>query len=1052
MGSWFVRFGHSVLLGTVLLGAAAVVAACSGSGGSARSIPRTTSTAAPTAAPTATPTATASPTASPTVAPAGAGAVLVLSVPCDALTQTTARSRAPQQRLRGARPPAAASSYSPASFALSEQGGGTAVGAIGAPASPCTSSSAVPAYSVSLSSAPGTYTFTISTYASSNGTGTPLSSAYVVATVPAASSTTLHAALATPVASISVTAAPNTLELGSIATVNVVVNAIDTAGNVIVGPGTYKNAAGGNVTIVLSDSDTSGNTKLSTTSVTQPGTAVTLSYNGGYAVTSAKITGTASGVAPSSATVQFACAGAPSTSDLYALGFNDASNDFPTQVDRFPKTVSGFNPTPAGMLAISSQGSDGVEAVTFVVDSNGLISLLGFQPENGTTFIATYCPGSDGSLPAYRLFAPTVLAAPDSGNHLALDASHNFYTTSAFVNVFQGQTSAPLPGLDEYPAGAGAPGVPGSAATSVSPSRAIIGTSTEMVTPVGVAIDAAGAAYVGDQAQINVFGSTQSGNVAPQRKIVNTAGGLIGALDAAYDAAGNLYVLYGADNRSVTTQAKPYGDLAVAEFPPGATTPSRVISGPATSLGTYFGQSQPSQLGPTTQIFAALAVAPDGTIFVASFGSGKSPTTKATTGTEIAVFGAAANGNVVPDRTIDVTALANPKGLGVFPAQLAADAHDTVYIGDDANESANSANGVYAFNTSGALVAHVAASASGLGLVSGLALDASGDLVVQSISLGSQGQTALFVYSTSGGLSGPTKTIPNAAAVPGFAGNRIGVNAAGDVYELSGPALSTSATEVLEFSLNGTSGSPIGGFSDPQTAFQEPSSVAVDPTGRIGIPVIDANTVYVYAASASGSNVSPVASYSDYGPSTLNVRGLAFGSDGATLYATSCDTNSVSVYANGASSASRSIVGALTKLACPFAVALDSSGTVYVADMNGISVFAAGASGAVAPIRETRFEQNQQSNGFAVYDVAIGPGPIGAGTASAARRAAAPAASHPSVERASGRGRRASSARRTASAVCALDERERRAAMAKLLPPGQPIPPARYVSPLCRRR
>lgn len=1046
----------------VPLGLAAALAACSGSGGTARTVPRTTPTTAPSAGATPTPTPTATPTPTPTPAttpstiPAGTQAVLVLSVPCDALSTSgvragvnvqTARTAGRQQSVRGARP-SASSSYSPASFSLSEQGGGTAVGTIGAPASNCTSSSAIPTYTVALASAPGTQVFTISTYASSNGAGTPLSTATVVATLPANTATTLHASLSTPVASISVTAAPTTLELGSTAVVNVIVNALDTAGETIVGPGPYKNGSGGSVTIALTDSDSSGNTKLSTASVTQPGTQVTLTYNGGYSVSSAKITGSASGVASSSATIQFVCAGALSTSALYTLGIDFGNSQTPTLVERYPTTASGLNPSPAGTLTISAQGQADINGVTFAVDGNGVTYVAGLVPVNATSFIATYCPGADGSLPAYRLFAPSSLVyAGYYGTNLAVDASHNLYTTSIPYNAFVGQPSPPPPALVEYPAGAGAPGVPGNTATTVSPSRTISGASTEMVTPIGVAIDSTGAEYVGDQAQINVFGPTQSGNAAPQRTIANTAGGLLAAIDVATDAAGNVYVLYDADNQTEIGRTAPYGDLAVAEYAPGAATPSRVISGPATTLGTYFGQSQPTQL-PGEADFAALAVAPDGTIFVASIGTGKSPTTGATSGTEIAVFGTSANGNVAPNRTIDVNALAKPANGSVFPGALAAGANDTVYLGDDAN-SDTTANGIYAFSTSGALTSHIATSTNGLGWVTGLAIDASGDLVAQSVSIGgTTGQTALFVYSTAGGLSGPTKTIPNGTAVPGIAGNRIAVNAAGDVYELIGPSLSATGVEVYEFSLNGTSGTPIGSFTDNQTSFDAQTGIAVDAGGRIYVSSLDENIVNVFAAATNGSNVSPVASYWDYTASTLNVRGVTLGTDGKTLYATSCDTDSVSVYASGASSAARSIVGPSTKLVCPFAVAVDAAGTMYVGDAMGVSTFAAGTSGNVAPIRQITYLQNAVVNGFTLEDIAIAPGPIGPTNASASRSAARASVRAPSAG--AGRSSGHAALRRNGGAICILEANARRSFLSKLLPPGHAIRPARFRSPLCR--
>lgn len=1054
MHSSFTRIGRTAVsasrgagLGLAIFGTAVVVAACSGSGGSARAIPRTATTAVPTATPA--PTATPTPTASPTVAPAGAVGVLILSVPCDALSTSAVRSGVTAQSARTAgRPrtvsggrPSASSSYSPASFSLSQQGGGTVVGTIGAPASPCTASSSVPAYSVSLATTPGTHVFTISTYASGNGSGTPLSSVAVVGTIPPNTTVTLHATLATPVASINVTVVPAALELGSTASVAVIVNAVDTAGETIVGPGPYRNAAGGNVTIALSDSDTSGNTKLSTTSVTHPGTTVNLSYNGSYAATSAKVTAAASGFAPSSATVQFACAGAPSTSDLFVL--NEA------EVVRYATTASGDEPAPAGTLTIPLSNAVGPNVgLGFAVDPNGLTYIVGTYLTTGQNWVATYCPGADGSLPAYRVFTPETLIPKFVPSGFALDASRNVYAVSVPAGGFQG---GPTPGpssLLEYPAGAGAPGTPGSPAPAVAPSRAVSGAGTQMFMPGGLAIDSAGAAYVGDQAQINVFGPTQSGNTAPERTLANTAGGLLEALDVALDAAGNVYVLYDADNQTALGRTKPYGDPAVAEYAPGAATPSRVISGPATTLGTYFGQSQPAQFMFQNELMA-LAVAPDGTIFVASLGTGKSPTTGATSGTEIAVFGATANGNVAPDRTIDVTALAKPNAAGVYPGQLAADANDTVYIGDDGGNFTSSANGVYAFGAAGTLTAHIAPSQNGIGKVRGLAIDAGGDLVVQSYGFTSAtnqqvGQTALFVYSTAGGLSGPTKTIPNGAVLASGNGEgRIAVDVAGDVYELC------YYGEVLKFSLTGTSAAAIGSFTDNQASFDTQTGIAVDAAGRLYISEIGGNLVDVYAAGTNGSNVSPIASYWDYAGSTLDVYGETFGTNG-TLYATSCDTNSVSIYANGASSASRSIVGPNTKLLCPLAVAVDASGAIYVGDSSGVSTFAAAASGNVPPIRRLTTDTNVLDPSFNFVDgVAVGPGPYAAQSTSNVRGGASAVRMRSSGGR---RSARAAAPARVPKPLCVLEENARRAMLARLLPPGSPIPPARYTSPLCRRR
>lgn len=111
-----------------------------------------------------------------------------------------------------------------------------------------------------------------------------------------------------------------------------------------------------------------------------------------------------------------------------------------------------------------------------------------------------------------------------------------------------------------------------------------------------------------------------SGDVAPATNVSGNLTGLQGAGGLAVDAQHALYV---------TTP------LAIFVFPSGATgnvAPARTIAGPAAL--------------PSTDSFASIAVAPDGTIYAASQASGAPQNPK------ILVFAPNGNGNVAPVRTI----------------------------------------------------------------------------------------------------------------------------------------------------------------------------------------------------------------------------------------------------------------------------------------------------------------------------------------------------------------------------------------------------------------
>ncbi len=111
-----------------------------------------------------------------------------------------------------------------------------------------------------------------------------------------------------------------------------------------------------------------------------------------------------------------------------------------------------------------------------------------------------------------------------------------------------------------------------------------------------------------------------SGDVAPETSVSGNLTGLQSAGGLAISAAHELYV------------ATPLAILVFAVGANGNVAPARTIAG--------------SSALPSTDSFASLAVAPDGTLFAAS------QATSAPQNPKILVFAAGANGNVAPIRTI----------------------------------------------------------------------------------------------------------------------------------------------------------------------------------------------------------------------------------------------------------------------------------------------------------------------------------------------------------------------------------------------------------------
>lgn len=163
-----------------------------------------------------------------------------------------------------------------------------------------------------------------------------------------------------------------------------------------------------------------------------------------------------------------------------------------------------------------------------------------------------------------------------------------------------------------------------------------------------------------------------------------------------------------------------------------------------------------------------------------------------------------------------------------------------------------------------------------------------------------------------------------------------------------------------------------------------PVSIARDPSGALYVGEITSATIKVFAPGATG-NVAPTRVIG--GPSTMLTVAPALAIDGSGRLYVAIATPSGGSYAgailrfpagaSGNTPPDLVIAGAATTLVRPNAIAVDGSGTVYVAEAAGrVKAFPAGAAGNVAP---TTVSQSNTVGGPMAVDsdrtvFAIGPG------------------------------------------------------------------------------
>ncbi len=910
-------------LGSMLgpLGALAIVAGAGCSGG------QQSGGAPPRAMPVVGPTANA-------VVPAGSGAAS-LRVVIPAAVAGSATHRRPAY-------------ISPATNSLTfSQNGGAAQTIALTPTSPnCTSSAAGRTCTVNIGASAGNnQTFSIKLFASSDGTGTPLSAQTLVATIVANQNNPLTVTLNGVVASLSVALANASLQYGEPGATSVVVNALDASGNTIVGPGAFADANGSPLAVTLADSDTTGSTALAQTTVNGPAT-IALNYNGG-GITSASISASAGNLASSPAVLSFLCGRPSATNPLYVSAEFQFGSGGASPAPRivgygeFPLTTSGVGLSPASQVDVPGSYAIRVDGRGYAYTS---------AAASPGPFVAQYCPSASGAATPYRSYVVPNAAFIDD---VAIDTQSD---------VFALVSSVKNPSISEFAPDSGGIGFP-SSSSHTTVAATISGGNTRLVSAVSLNTDANGTLYVGNRGQVTEYARGASGNVPPTKTLTNTAGGLIDLFDEKLDAAGNVYALYRNNNLSELDPASPFGTYALVEYAHGSySTPMRVISGAATQIGTYLGNTY------TSSTVRGIAVDPSGNVYVLNEAyQYNAAANNYTVYHAVAQFGPAANGNVAPATSFPVT--------GINDYDLAADANGTVAVAEA------DGYGVLLYKN-GAYNGQLAVSPT-VGLTYGIAYDGAGALYVQSrhytdVNGNQHGANAILTYPPNANPNS-TPTNVNPVTQNHF---RLAVDTNGNVYGQTSPA------GVDEYAPNTTSGTASSSFSDSILADADfASGLGVDSAGNVYLGSTFLSVINVFAAGSSGNAVQPQASYFDLSATTLGAA-VALDASG-NVYAASCDTNSIGVYPAGATGGppTRSLVGPKTLIACPTSITVDAAGNIYAVNVDYsdalITVFGPGANGNVAPM------QTISSTSSMYFDqVAIGSG-FGSPSAAAAARSVA---------------------------------------------------------------
>jgi sugar lactone lactonase YvrE len=273
-----------------------------------------------------------------------------------------------------------------------------------------------------------------------------------------------------------------------------------------------------------------------------------------------------------------------------------------------------------------------------------------------------------------------------------------------------------------------------------------------------------------------------------------------------------------------------------------------------------------------------------------------------------------------------------------------------------ANYSGNSIT-EYPIGSAGNVTPSATLSGNKTGLSSpvGLASDSVGSLRASDSTTGAAGTIAAYVSGASG----------NSAPVTMFATGKVGgiaLDANGNIYATSGSAADGQNHVVIYSRVANGNAIPIATIAGTDTGLLGPVAVTLDASGKIYVANFfnpprgaAASSITIYPPGGSG-DARPVATIA--GPQTGITSASAIAVDSAGAIYVANVSGSVVIFPPGASGnipPQRSISGSNTGLTGPNGIAVDAAGNIYVSNYaNGgeagsIVVFPPGANGNVAP-------------------------------------------------------------------------------------------------------
>ncbi|MGO9697393.1 MAG: NHL repeat-containing protein [Mycobacterium sp.] len=501
----------------------------------------------------------------------------------------------------------------------------------------------------------------------------------------------------------------------------------------------------------------------------------------------------------SSRNIYVADVGATSVFVYPPLGSSTGTlNEFPTATITGSDTLLEF---PHGIALDSTSGN------IYVADT-GAQSVIVYPPLGSSTGVLDELPT------AVIAGGNTGLSSPTG---ITLDSSHKIYVDDdGSVSVFV------------YPALGSSTGV-----LNEFPTAAINGSSTDLLDPLGIALDSSSKVYVADYFADSLFvypaigSSTGTLNEAPSAAISTTiTTGLGYPQGIALDSSGKIYV---ADDGF---QASDPGSVFV--YPAGSNAnaaPIATISGPDTGLSYPFG----------------IALDSNRNIYVADVGA-----------TSVFVYPALGSSSGTLDETPTAT-IAGPDTLLESPFGVALDSSGKIYVADTYAQS------VFVYpalgSSTGTLnelpIAAITGPDTLLETPFGIALDSSRNIyVADEGDQGCDGTASVFVYSSgSTGDQAPLATISGSNTNLCYP-EGIELDAGGNIYVGDIGAESVFVYPPLGSSTGLLNESPSATISGPFTELAEPVFVAIEPASG---PSATATKTPTPTATATATGGTPTA-------------------------------------------------------------------------------------------------------------------------------------------------------------------------------------------------